>query len=291
MKKHTLALIVSVLLLSALFPKDFPHKIVSLVPAATEILFAVEADSQIAARTDFCTFPAEAARIPSVGGFDGKTISLEKILTFQPDLVCLAQGMHDHLIKPLEKLGIDCFVLSAESLNDVLNEIALLAKRVGKRSQGDLCVTRIKEQLRQAREKNDGREAGTFRVYWEVSAEPYFTCGANSFINDLLENLGAKNIFSDLNLSYPQVSEESIVSRAPNIIIFPDYTGNGNTDSFKARRNWRQIPAVSAGNIFPVDADLFSRPGPRIGQMALDLADILCSCKRTSESAPQGTAR
>ena len=81
-----------------------PTRIVSLGASATEILFAVGAGEQVVARTDFCNYPAETSAIPSLGGFDGKTFSLESIISYKPDFVVLFKVMHDHLIEPLEKL-------------------------------------------------------------------------------------------------------------------------------------------------------------------------------------------
>lgn len=290
MKKIIPALVLLVLFVP-LFPQDFPQRIVSLVPASTEILFAVGAGKQVAARTDFCTFPPEAAELPSVGGFDGKAVSLERIVAFRPDMVCLAGGMHDHLVKPLERLGIRVFVSSAESIAGVLAEMERLAGLAGKKKQGEACVETIESQLEQARKIAAHPGKAPPRVYWEVSASPYFTCGAKSFVSDLLGSVGAENIFSDVAQAYPQVSEESIIARRPDIIIFPDYAKTGGTADFRKRRNWQRLPAVAGGRIFPVDPDLFSRPGPRVGQMALELARILAECAETGGSGAAGTAR
>ena len=97
----------------------FSQRIVSLVPSVTETLFALQAQDMIVARTDFCNWPPEAQAIPSVGGFDGKTISLERIVAFQPDLVCIADVMHNHLIQPLEALGIKVFLSTAQKLDQI----------------------------------------------------------------------------------------------------------------------------------------------------------------------------
>lgn len=251
-----------------------PERIVSLVPSVTETLFAIGAGGQIAARSDFCTWPEDAAKIPSAGGFDGKTISLERILSFKPDLVCLARGMHDYLVQPLESYGIKTFISSGETVEETCREILQLAELTGHTAGGSACVTLIQEQLSYARSYAVGRQPVT--VFWEISAAPYFTCGKDSFITSLLTEIGAVNCFSDLKQSYPQVSEESIIARQPQVIIFPDYTGTEQAAALiAARRGWQLIPAVKNNRIYPVNADLFSRPGPRIGEMALELAALL----------------
>lgn len=253
-------------------------RIVSLVPSVTETLFALGAQDMVVARTDFCTWPPEALSIPSVGGFDGKTISLERIVAFQPDLVCLAQVMHDHLVQPLESLGIEVFVSDAESIQRIQDEILTLGSLTGKMDETILLLDTISRQLERARTlaQAHGPSRSPETVYWEVAAAPYFTPGKDSFITDLLAAMGLENIFHDLPQAYPQVSEESIIARQPDVIFFPDYNFQGETGAtaIASRVGWRQLPAVVQGRIFPVDSDLFSRPGPRIGQMALRLVSL-----------------
>ncbi|AEE17883.1 cobalamin-binding protein [Treponema brennaborense] len=250
-----------------------PRRIVSLSPAVTEIVFALGAERSLQARTDYCDWPPQAAAIPSVGGFDGKATSLEKILSFRPDLVCVTAGMHDHLIAPLEKYGIGVFVSSADTVEDVLSEITELARITGCERSGDTLVAGIRAQLAQARALL--RDGPPVRVFWEVSASPYFTCGKNSFINDVLACAGAVNVFADVTQPYPQVSEESIIARAPDVIIVPSYGGIDAAAAVLKRRAWENVPAVRNRNVFSVDADVVSRPGPRIGQAALLIAQLL----------------
>ncbi|MBR2362387.1 MAG: ABC transporter substrate-binding protein [Spirochaetaceae bacterium] len=268
----------------------FSQRIVSLVPSVTETLFAIDAQDMIVARTDFCTWPPEVAAIPSVGGFDGKTISLERILSFKPDLVCLAEVMHNHLIQPLEDLGIEVFVSNAESVQHIQDEILMLGSFTGKMDDTMLLLDTISWQLEQARiqatEKATAESPDT--VYWEVAAAPYFTPGKDSFITDLLAVIGLENIFAQVPQAYPQVSEESIIAGQPQVIFFPDYNHQGQqaVQTIARRAGWQTLPAVINGKIFPVDSDLFSRPGPRIGEMALQLVDLIYGLPPQLEGAP-----
>lgn len=268
----------------------FSQRIVSLVPSVTETLFAIDAQDMIVARTDFCTWPPEVAAIPSVGGFDGKTISLERILSFKPDLVCLAEVMHNHLIQPLEDLGIEVFVSNAESVQHIQDEILMLGSFTGKMDDTMLLLDTISWQLEQARiqatEKATAESPDT--VYWEVAAAPYFTPGKDSFITDLLAIIGLENIFAQVPQAYPQISEESIIAGQPQVIFFPDYNHQGQqaVQTIARRAGWQTLPAVANGKIFPVDSDLFSRPGPRIGEMALQLVDLIYGLPPQLEGAP-----
>lgn len=269
----------------------FSQRIVSLVPSVTETLFALNAQNQLVARTDFCNWPPEAQAIPSVGGFDGKTISLERIVAFQPDLVCIADVMHNHLIQPLEALGIKVFLSTAQKLDQIYEEIVQLGELTGHQKEAQSLVTQIESQLAEAQQlvvkaRLSQQNLGT-RVYWEVAAAPYFSPGKDSFITDLLVSMGLENIFETVAQAYPQVNEEGIIAGQPDFIFFPDYNfqGEAGAKAIVSRAGWQKLPAVVHGKIFPVDSDLFSRPGPRIGTMALELARLITSQPPASETA------
>ena len=146
-----------------------PLRIVSLSPAATEILFAISAQDKIVARTDLCDYPKEAEKIPSVGGFDGKLFSLENIISFKPDFVYLTAVMHTHLIEPLKSYGIRVYVSNAQSLDDILKEIEDIAEITGYKENGKICVENIRSEFLQAeREVKDLNLDKPLSVYWEV---------------------------------------------------------------------------------------------------------------------------
>ena len=262
-----------------------PARILSLVPSTTEIIFALEAQDSLVARTDFCNWPPETKNTPSVGGFDGKTISLERIVAYKPDLVCLADVMHNHLIQPLENLGIQVFMSDSQTMEDIYQEIFSLGSVLGRQKEAQALCDLIQAQLEEAKNlvasKTTGGQSAPQKVYWEVAASPYFSPGKDSFLTDLLAVLGLQNIFYDLPQSYPQVSEEGIIARQPDLIFFPDYNSLGleAAQAIARRPGWQNLPAVRDGRIYPVDSDLFSRPGPRLGQMALDLAKLIVSQK------------
>ncbi len=249
-----------------------PKKIVVLTPAGSEILCAVGAYSQIAARTDYCDFPKEMKSIPSVGGFDGKTLSLETIVAYEPDFVYGAKGMHDYLYTPLKKLGITLYLSNANSIQAVLDEITYIGKYTGHEDEGKKTAGNISKTLDNIRAKL--KNVGTVSVYYEVWNAPYMSAGKNSFINEIISTAGGKNIFDTLSEEYPMVSEETIVASKPEVFLIPDME-NETLDSIKKRNGWQKIPAVKSGRIYFVNSDVCSRPGPRIAEAVLLIAKQL----------------
>ena len=240
-----------------------PQRIISLSPSATEILFAIGAENQIAARSDFCDFPENAKNIPSVGGFDGKTLSIEKILSFSPDFVYLTNGMHNYLIPFLQKHNIAYYISVADSVQTVLQEITEIGKITDHQLQAQKLCNQIKQDLQKIAEQNKSKPKVT--VYWEVWTPPFMSAGKNSFINEIITYAGGINIFSDIEQPYPVVSEEAILMRNPQIIIIPNSTVGGTT-AVTSRKNWQNISAVKNNKIYSVDTNIISRPGPRISQ-------------------------
>lgn len=240
--------------------KGLPRRIVSLGPAATETLFAVGAGPQVVGRTDFCNYPPEAASVASVGGFDGKTFSLETVIALKPDLVCLYSVMHDHLIEPLKKLGIAVYVSDATSVDDVISEITDIGRITGHDSEAAAAVNRINDAV--AKYTAAISKTGN-KVYWEVWYSPYMSVGSSSFISDVISKAGGTNIFADTAEGYPVISEESIIARNPDVIIIPSDMGYSSADIYK-RPGWSSISAVRNKKVFDINSDIASRSGPRI---------------------------
>ncbi len=261
---------------------EYPKAIVTLSPSAAEILYAIGAQDQIVAVSEFTDYPPEAAEKPVVGGFDGKTLSIETIISYEPDFVYLTEGMHNFLIDSLNTYGIKWYLSNPTSVTAIEKEIIDIGEITGHQDEAALVVAQMAGKLSTAYvpapEKTEDDEVetldNTITVYYEVWNSPFMTAGASSFINDIIAHAGAKNLFEDLTDAYPMVSEEAIIARAPDVILIPKSTGITAAD-VKARPGWSSIPAVENNRIFIVDDNLYSRPVPRIADVIIELADLI----------------
>lgn len=262
--------LLSILIFFSLVNFSFAYdRIVSLSPSGTEIIFALGLNDKLVARTDFCTFPEEAKSIVSVGGFDGKSFNIENILSFNPDFVYLTNGMHNHLINILEGLGIKVYLSDVNSIEDIYKEITEISKLFGIEKIGKQYVEKMSFELNNIKKDNIQKT-----IYCEIFNSPFLTCGKNSFINDIIEYAGAKNIFDFLESSYPQVSEEIIIMSNPQIIIAPDYS-EYDLEKIYYRNAWQSIDAIKNKKVFSVNGDVFTRPGPRVVEAVKLLKEIL----------------
>ncbi|WP_022932365.1 ABC transporter substrate-binding protein [Treponema bryantii] len=259
---------------------DYPKSIVALSPSAAEILFTIGAGEQVSAVSEFTDFPEAAKAKPVVGGFDGKTLSLETIMSFKPDLVYITEGMHNFLIATLEANGIAYYVSKGDSIASVETEILEVGKITGHEKEAAKVVDGMEKKLKKAEASahKSGAKSGAgdaaVKVYWEVWNAPYMSAGATSFINDVIKAAGGENIFADLPDAYPMVSEESIISRQPAVILIPASTGMA-ADAVGLRNGWADIPAVKGSRVFVVDDNVYTRPGPRVADVVLELSELL----------------
>ena len=265
-KRILLSVLVFFLLGNVAFSYD---RVVSLSPSGTEILFALGLNDKLVARTDFCNFPEEAKKIDSVGGFDGKSFSIETVLSFSPDFVYLTNGMHNHIINTLESLGIKVYLSDVNSIEDIYKEITDVSKLFGIEKIGKQYVDKMSLELSNIKKDNIQKT-----IYCEIFNSPFLTCGKNSFINDIIEYAGGKNIFDFLKSSYPQVSEEIIIMANPQIILAPDYSET-DLEKIYYRNAWQNIDAIKNKKVFSVSGDIFTRPGSRVVEAVKLLKEIL----------------
>ncbi len=246
-------------------------RIVSLSPSITETIFAIGAEKYLFGRTDFCNYPEEAKAVQSVGGFDGKTLSIEKIIALKPKIVLGVSGMHDFMQVQLKNYGIDLYLSRINSLEDVYNEILYTGKICGCEQNAQKLTDEMKQKIEKV-ENYTQKKSNVKKIYWEVDSSPYISVGNKTYIHEMIQiATGGQNIFSDLNSEYPVVSEETIIARNPDVIIMPVYSIGEmtpldltqNKPVFQ-RKNWEKVSAVKNNQVYNIFSDYISRTGPRI---------------------------
>lgn len=251
-----------------------PERVISLSPSHTEVAFAIGLGNSIVGVSNYCNYPEEALAIDKIGDFSSP--NMEMIVGLEPDLV-LAGNMHEETVRKLEELGIPVLVLVPESLEGVFGAMALMAEATGKSQEAEAVISNIKDRINIIESKVGSiPEEDRVRVYYEVYSNPLMSAGGDSLINEVIFLAGGKNIFGDVAESYPKVSEEVLLERDPQFILFPEEHGTEGFDAEKivARPLWDQITAVKENNVYGVASDAVSRHGPRLVEAAENLAAI-----------------
>lgn len=244
------------------------RRIVSLVPSATEALFALGAGPYVVGRTRYDTAP-EVMHLPSVGG--GLNPGLEAVVALRPDLVV---GWEEHksrgLRQRLEGLRIPMFALSVRDTGHVFSTITRLGSLVDR----DTAALRLNRSIRGDLAEVAASVAGLPRrsVLYVVWNDPPMTTGPGTFVAQLVELSGGTILFPDLEREWSEVSMEEIVHRQPEVVVLP--VGGNRTYTLEGllrQPGWGQLDAVRRGRVVELPANLMTRPGPHLGQAAREM--------------------
>jgi iron complex transport system substrate-binding protein len=251
-------------------------RIVSLVPALTEILFAIGAGPQVIAVSSFDDDPPEVLKLPKVGALlDPDT---ERILSMRPDLV-LTYGSQTDLDKQLAAAGIRTFPYRHGGLADVTPTFHALGIVTGHVDQADRVAASIEARLDAVRARVAGRRRPrTLLVMGRTpqSLRQLHASGGIGFLHDVVTLAGGANVFEDIKRQAVQASTEMLISRAPDVILDLHYSKDVKPAALeKERRTWLalpSIPAVKTGRVHILLGDQFVVPGPRIAAAAEEYA-------------------
>lgn len=249
-----------------------PKRIVSLLPSVTESLCALGACASLVGTDDFSNWPDAVRRLPKLGGLDDA--QLERIVQLKPDLVLATPGAR--VIERLQSLGFRVMVLKSESHADVRRSLLLLAELTGKREAGPLAWTRIENQLADAAARVPAGVRGQ-RVYFEVGA-PY-AAGATSFIGETLTRLAMGNIVPAELGPFPNLNPEFVVRANPDIVM----AVAREIDNMPRRPGWASLKALKDRRTCAFAPDRYEvlvRPGPRMGEAALNISECLAGLGR-----------
>ena len=195
-------------------------------------------------RTDFCTYPPEAAALPSIGGISN--LNVERILAMQPDLVVSGSMVGRKATDQMDRMGVPMVCVIEKPRFDALFEnIAAIGRLVDRGKQADSLIATVKERLRQV---DSAAQADTgFRpsVYYVVGYGPTgnFTAGGNTFINDIIHLAGGDNIAAPVEgWSY---SLEALLDANPDYII----VRREDSAAFCGAKPYNTLRAVREGHV------------------------------------------
>lgn len=236
------------------------QRIVSLTPSITEGVFALDAGEQLVGITTYCDYPAETRQKTKVG--DIVHPNVERILQLKPDLI-LGAGNARSVMKKLSEMGVPCLVFRSESLADIRNDLSRLGALLGKEEQAAILLQDMDDRIQSARLNAAQRAPSTALLAFDL--RPIIVAGENTLGDELLELIGCVNIARSAQGRYPKVSMEFVVQQGPDFFF---YAGEGTEKENEALRAewaaWSSVPAVAAGRVYSVSADLISRPSLRL---------------------------
>ncbi len=264
-------------------PEVAGPRVVSLAPNLTEIIFAIGAGDRLVGRSSACDYPPEAARVPVVGGF-GRP-SVEGVLAAGPTLV-VDVDLEDRALRGIfRRHGVAAHSIACRRLADVPDAIRRLGGLLDRSEAAEALAESIEADLARLRAEAAATpmEARP-RLFIELWPDPLMTVGRASFVHDLVELAGARNLAAEADRDYFSVDPEWVIARDPDaILVLHRSAGDEPAQRIAARPGWSGVRAARAGRVIAdVDPDLLQRPGPRLAEGAAQLRARL----RAWEAAP-----
>jgi iron complex transport system substrate-binding protein len=254
-------------------------RIISLVPALTEMVFAIGAGSAVVAVSSYDDYPPEVRSLPRVGALIDPDV--ERIIKLRPDLVLL-YGSQQDLMTQLSRASIPYFEYRHGGLAAVTATIRTLGTRTGRAKEATAVADEIDGRLARLRDRTAnlekprtllvfGREGGSLRNI--------YASGGRGFLHDIVEAAGGINVFADVAAESVEASSEMILTRAPEVIIeirsvdIPE--GPKRNADRAAWKSLASLPAVRTNRIHFLTGRAVGVPGPRVAESAEQVAALL----------------
>ena len=247
------------------------QRVVCGSPAVAEIVFALGCGDRVVGVSEFTDWPPEAAAKPRIGG--ALNPSRERLAKLDPDLI-LSQGKAETLGGFARSRGIAFLALPLDSLGDLRAAIAGFAAALGAEEQGRDLLDEMESGFAAI------APCGSVPVFIALGHAPgdlsgLMTSGPGTFIDELVALAGGSNSFADVRILWPKISQETLVRRAPAVIL--DFQPSGGDGARRAAlaADWERL-GFRPGQVRILEEDCLLKPGPRAPQAAARLAEAIC---------------
>ncbi len=252
-----------------------PERIISLSAGSTETLFAIGAGKQVIAADRFSDFPEAVKSLPKV---EYTRPSVESLAAHRPDLI-LGAGRHKDIVAAVQDAGLPVVLLEEPAtVAGVIERVRLLGQATGHQAEAEQLATAMDRRIKAVTDRLAAAGTGP-RVFHEVAfSTGIFSATSKSFVGDIYSLLHARNIADSATGAYPQLSQEVVVQADPEVIVLADGREGVTPEQVRARPGWNGISAVRSGRIHlltDVQADMISRPGPRVADAIEQFAALL----------------
>jgi len=242
------------------------ERAVSLAPSVTEMIFAVGAGDKLVGVTTYCNYPEAAKAIQKIG--DTMTPNIESIIALRPQVVFVSTASQlEAFTSTLDEQGIAVFVTDPKDLVGVNRNLSQLGELFGTQERADSLVRELKFRAAKIGEETKGSKP---KVFVQISKDPLFTIGKESFLTEVIANAGGDSVTKDVPTAYPKLSKETAYAMNPDVIILSDSEDNRGPNVV-----FKNSPAVKNGRVYRIDPDIISRPGPRLVDAIEEIASDL----------------
>jgi iron complex transport system substrate-binding protein len=243
------------------------ERAISLAPSITESIFAAGAGDRLVGVTTYCNYPEQALAIEKVG--DTQTPNIERIIALKPDAVFVSTASQlESFLGVLAGQKIVVYVSNAGNFEDVVRGVKDLGYLFGTSNAADAAAAELERRASAITAGVSG--VVQTRVFVQISKEPLFTIGKTSFLTEIIKRAGGTSVTRDVPSGYPKLSKETALALDPEVIILSDSEDNPEPNAV-----FKNSTAVKNARVYKINADIISRPGPRLIEAMEQIAGFL----------------
>ncbi len=263
-------------------PQGPPQTIISVVPSATEMLYAFGLGDRVIAVGDYDQFPPEVATKPRIGGLINPNI--EKIIEMRPGLV-ITYGSQEVLKRRLESIGISLFPFVHGNVEHTLHFMEDLGRAVAAEERAKQLVSEIRATFHDIRKKARPHRPKVLLIHSRGAGAlgSFYSVGSKAFQHDLIEIAGGRNLFEDVPKETIEPTLEEVLSRMPDIIVESLPPPSDSSENAQRRKDWAGL-GLAKGGIYIENEMYFLVPGPRLALAARRLAQIINETRCTTKT-------
>ena len=240
-----------------------PKRIVCLTEETTEWLYLLGQEAKIVGISGYTVRPRRAREEkPKVSAF--LSAKIDKILALKPDCVFGFSDLQADIAALLIRAGVQVTVFNQRSVDEIFSMLYQVAAMVGEAKQGEQRLLQMRDQL-DAIQTASSKYTRRPKIYFEEWDEPHIS--AIRWVSELISIAGGDDCFPELALM-PMgkdriiADSQTIVDRAPDIIIGSWCGKKFRAEKVAARLGWQDIPAVKNKQLFEIKSADILQPGP-----------------------------
>ncbi|EGO5237179.1 ABC transporter substrate-binding protein [Enterococcus faecalis] len=253
-------------------PKE-ATKIISLVPSTTEVIEDLgKTDQLIAVDTQSSTMMTDLKKLPQM---DMMAVDAEKLIALKPQIVYVNDinlASSESVWKQVEDAGITVVnIPTSTSIKAIKEDVQFIADSLSEHEKGQKLIKTMEQEIDEvAKIGKTIKKPKT--VLFEVAALPdIYSFGNGTFLNEMIETIGAKNVLANEKGWLP-VTEEAAIAAKPEVILTNVNYMKDPAKEILARKNWENVPAVQNKEVFEIDNMSSSLPNNHITKALKQMA-------------------
>ncbi|KAE8176952.1 vitamin B12 ABC transporter substrate-binding protein BtuF [Photobacterium carnosum] len=233
------------------------QRIISLSPHTTEMAYAAGLGNKLIAASAYSDYPPAAEKLERVANYRG--LKMERILALKPDLILAWQGGNpSRELARLEQLGIKILYSNPKTLADIPKTLEQLGQYADSPQPAQQAATEFRHQLQQLKIANHNKPK--VRYFYQLGSTPLMTVADSGWPSQIFQFCGGENIFANSSVAYPQVNQEQVIVRQPQVI----FSAQPIADTQQLWAQWQhQLIAIKQHHIYQLNTNWLNRPTPR----------------------------